>query len=195
LLATAALRPPDTKPCLWCVGGLIASGKSSLAHALASDLGLPIVSSDRLRKSLLGVAPTHPLRDGVFAGHYSESATEGVYRELLRRAEATIACGRSVVVDASFRSAQERAAARAVAARAQVPFVMIECRVPEAVSKTRLAQRALGSSESDGRCEIFDGFAAQFEPMQELATEEHVVIDTSGSIEQSLSALRQLGIL
>jgi aminoglycoside phosphotransferase family enzyme/predicted kinase len=195
LLALASEHAPDSPPRLIAVGGLIASGKSTLGRALAAELALPWISSDRVRKSSSGVAPTTPLRDAAFAANYSEASSERLYAEVLRRAEVVLRSGRSVVVDASFRSSAARAAARALASRLNAPFVLIECRVPLEVSRARLLERAHGPSESDGRSQIFDDFAARFEPITELDADQHVVLDTSGSLEHSLAQLRARGVL
>ena len=44
---------------------------------------------------------------------------------------------------------------------------------------------------SDGRLEIFDDFVAKWEPVTELSEEDHVVLDTSRPIEDSLAILRE----
>jgi aminoglycoside phosphotransferase family enzyme/predicted kinase len=195
LLSLASERAPASAPRMIAIGGLIASGKSSLARALADDLSLSWISSDRVRKSLHGVAPTTPLRDAPFDASYSEEFSERVYRELLRRAAVVLGSRRSVIIDASFRSRAARARARALALRLNVPFVLLECRVPLELSRARLVERARGPSESDGRSQIFDDFAAHYEPITELDPREHVVVDSSGSVEQSLGALRSRGVL
>jgi aminoglycoside phosphotransferase family enzyme/predicted kinase len=195
LLSMAAERPPASPPRLLAIAGVIASGKSSVARALGSELALPYISSDRLRKALRGVTANTSLRDAAFAANYSQESTEQVYVEMFRRAEVILASGRSVIVDASFRSVALRAAARASAARAQVPFLLIECRAPVEVSRARLAERVKGPSESDGRSEIFGDFLARWEPITELADGEHVVLDTGGTLERSLGALRRSGVL
>jgi aminoglycoside phosphotransferase family enzyme/predicted kinase len=191
LLALASKRPFATPPRLIAFAGMIASGKSTLASALAAELGTVHLSSDRLRKALAGVAATAPVSDAAFAAHYSPAASDGVYAELLRRAEVLLRSGRTVVIDASFRSSTARAAACQLAARCAVPFTLIECRVPDELARARLAERALAPSESDGRAQIFDDFARRYEPIVELAKAEHVVLDTSGSAEESLAALRR----
>ncbi|HKO94090.1 MAG TPA: AAA family ATPase, partial [Polyangiaceae bacterium] len=88
-----------------------------------------------------------------------------------------------------------RAAARELAVRHGVPFVLLECRVPLDVTRARLLGRAQGPSESDGRSQIFDDFAARFEPITELDPSEHVIVDTGGNLEQSLAQLRARGLL
>jgi aminoglycoside phosphotransferase family enzyme/predicted kinase len=195
LLSLASERAPDSPPRLIAIGGLIASGKSTLARAVAAELALSWISSDRVRKSLCGVEPTTPLSDAAFDASYSEAFSERVYAEVLRRAEVVLRSGRSVVIDASFRSSAARVAARALALRLNAPFVLLECRAAREVSRARLLERALGPSESDGRSQIFEDFVARYQPITELEPSEHVVVDTSGSLEQALGALRARGVL
>ena len=47
------------------------------------------------------------------------------------------------------------------------------------------------SSVSDGRLDIFDDFLRKWEPVTELSSEEHVIVDTGRSIERSLARLRE----
>jgi uncharacterized protein len=196
LLALASERPPlAAQPRLIALAGMIASGKSTVAGALAAELGAVHLSSDRLRKALAGVAATTPVRDAAFAAHYSEAASEAVYAELLRRAELILRSGRSVVLDASFRTSDMRAAARALAVRCTAPFTLIECRVPAEIARARLAARALAPSESDGRAQIFEDFALRYQPIVELPASEHVVLDTSGSPAESLARLRRAAVV
>ncbi|MEO8184010.1 MAG: AAA family ATPase [Deltaproteobacteria bacterium] len=195
LLALASERAADSPARLIAVAGLIASGKSTLGRAVAAEIAAPSVSSDRVRKSLHGVAATAPLHDAAFAASYSDAVSERVYAEVLRRAEVVLQSGRSVLVDASFRSRASRAAARDLARRLNVPFLLIECQAPLEVSRARLVERARGPSESDGRSQIFDDFVAHYEPITELDPAERVVVDTGGSLEAALAALRSSGAI
>ena len=101
-----------------------------------------------------------------------------------------LASGRSVIVEASFRSRALRARARELAAAHGVPFHLVECRAPAEVCRERLRERARAASVSDGRLEIFDDFVARWEPVDELPADEHVVIDTAGPLASSLVVLR-----
>jgi uncharacterized protein len=195
LLALASERPPDSPPRLLAVGGVIGSGKSSLARAIAAELALPVLSSDRIRKALHGVAPTTPLRDAAFDRSYSEAASERVYTEVLRRAQLMLGSGRSVILDASFRSRESRAAALALARRLGVPFLFLECQAPAEVCRARLVERARGPSESDGRAQIFDDFLARYAPVSELDSSQHALVDTSGALADALAALRRRGLI
>jgi aminoglycoside phosphotransferase family enzyme/predicted kinase len=195
LLSLASERPQLQPARLLGLGGWIASGKSSIARELSARLACPVLSSDRIRKSLAGAEPTTALHDAPFNQRYSDEFTERVYAEVFRRAQRVLASGRSVVVDASFRSTAQRAQAQALAARAGVPFLLIECRASPEVCRARLSERAKGPSESDGRSEIFDDFVARYEPVTELPGEQHAVIDSSGSLAESLVELQRIGAL
>jgi hypothetical protein len=191
LLALAASRRPFATPTLVAVGGIIASGKSTVAQWVASEMGAPVVDADRTRKHMLGVEPTIHVNDEAWAGAYDPAFTERVYREVLRRAEVVLASGRSVVIDASLRSQTMRQDVRTLATRLRVPLKFVECRAPAPTCRARLEQRATSATVSDGRLDVFDEFVARFEAMRELDASEHLVVDTSLPRETTLSALRE----
>jgi hypothetical protein len=180
LLALSADRASVLRPAVVAVGGVLAAGKSTLAGWISRALSAPIVEADRTRKSMLGVAPTTRVNDGAWSGAYDKGFTEKVYAELSRRAGVVLASGRPVVLDASFRSPSMRLAARALAQRFGVPFYFVECRAPADVCKARLAARETQPGVvSDGRLAIFDTFVKEWQPVTELAPEEHVIVHTS----------------
>lgn len=179
-------RQPLLRPALVAIGGLIASGKSSVAERVGTYMSAPVVSADRTRKNLLGVKETVPVHRAPFDDAYSDEMNERVYAEVFRRADQVLASGRPVVLDASFRSRELRARASDLAQRHGVGFLFLECRTTPAETERRLAERARAPSISDGRAEIFAEFAARFEPVTELAQNVHLVLDTSGSVEAAL---------
>jgi aminoglycoside phosphotransferase family enzyme/predicted kinase len=190
LLAEASARPALEAPALYAVGGLLGSGKSTVAERLADIVHAPIVDADRTRKRLFGVAPTTPLHDPAFVGHYSDEATARVYGELLRTAEVILRSGRSVVLDATFAERGRRGAVLDLARRAGVPFRFFECSAPPGLCRQRLAERARTAGVSDGRVEIFDAFAARFEPADELPADVRVRFETTRSLDELDAALR-----
>jgi aminoglycoside phosphotransferase family enzyme/predicted kinase len=190
LLALSGGRRSLLAPALVAVGGVIAAGKSTLADAIAAELGAPVVDADRTRKHMLGLRPTQHVAADSWTGAYSLSFTDEVYAEVLRRAGVVLASGRPVVVDASFRSAAHRRAVRELARAHGVPFCFFECKVSREVARARLVERARAESVSDGRLELFDEFCARFEPITELSTHEHVVVDTTRPQDESLAAVR-----
>jgi predicted kinase len=177
------------------VGGLIASGKSTLAQALGQKLAVPVIGSDDTRKRLLGVAPTAPVHAAPWQDAYGADMSARVYGEVLRRARVVLESGRSAIIDASFRSRTDREAARALAHTLGASFSFIECRVPEDVARARLRDRARGPSVSDGRLEIFDDFVAGYETVDELPRGEHWSLDTSVSTDTSLAQLERDGFM
>lgn len=191
-LAEACAREPLDKPRLYAVGGIIASGKSTLASQLAELIHAPVLETDRTRKQMAGLDPHTPWRDAAFSGHYGPEQTRAVYEELLRRADVILRSGRSAIIDASFRERSQREAARARAAALGCEFVFVECVPPLAVCRKRLAQRERGPSTSDGRAEIFDDFVRSYEPVTELDSTQHVRIDTSADAPQVSAQLRAL---
>jgi predicted kinase len=168
LLALREGRDSLLPPAVVAVGGIIASGKSTIADRIAVMMGAPVVDADRTRKSLLGVPATTPLDGAAWSGAYGADVTDRVYAEVLRRADSVLASKRPVILDASFRSEALRGTARAFARERGVPFYFVECRVGRDEALRRLSRRAEGSSVSDGRVDIFDDFVAKWEPIAEL---------------------------
>lgn len=181
LFALAAGRPPLSPPALVIVGGIIASGKSTIADRIAALLAAPVVDADRARKAMLGLAETAPAHDRAFSGAYDPAFTERVYDELFRRARAVLDSGRPVVLDATFRSRELRRKARALAHEYGIRFYFIETRADTRTCQDRLRERARGPAVSDGRLEIFDDFVSRWEAVDELPSSEHFVIDTTAT--------------
>lgn len=190
VLALSTDRRALLNPAVIAVGGIIASGKSTIADALAAEMSAPVIDADRTRKQLLGVEPEEPIHDAPWTGAYDPAFGKKVYEEVLRRAEVVLRSGRPVVIDASFRSVFLRRSVRELATKHGVPFRFIECRVAPEVARARLVTRAESSAVSDGRVEIFDDFVAHYEAVTELPPEEHVVVDTSRPLETNLEELR-----
>lgn len=192
-LALAAERPALVPAVLVAVGGWIASGKSHVAERLGRALPAVVISADRTRKDLAHVQATTAVHDPTWSGLYSPANTQRVYDELFRRAEPVLRAGRSVVLDASFRTRALRVAALDAANALGVQFHLVECVAPPEVCRTRLAERAKTPSLSDGRLEIFDDFVAKFEQVAELPEELHCVVDTSApwGVE---TLLQQIGV-
>ncbi len=190
MLALASGRRSLLGPCVVAVGGIIASGKSTISGRLSLEMSAPVVDADRTRKQMIGVRATEPVHEGSWQGAYDPKFTQEVYAEVFRRAGVVLRSGRPVLVDASFRSQALRARARDLAEQHGVPFRMVECRIEHAVAKERLLERAKRASVSDGRLEIFDDFVAKWEHIDEFPAQEHVVLDTSNPIETTMVALR-----
>jgi uncharacterized protein len=189
LLALAAERAPLIGPAVVAVGGIIASGKSTVSEQLCGAIAAPVVDADRTRKQLLGASPTQDVSSGAFVGAYDPEVTERVYGEVFRRADAVLRSGRPVIVDASFKSRVHRGQARALARRHGVPFHFVECGADAGVVRQRLARREGGVS--DARADLLDRFLEAWEPIDEIPSNEHVVLDTSQPLEGNVDRLRR----
>ena len=122
------------------VGGLVASGKSTVARAIARRLDAERIEADDIRHELLE-RPAEILHEARWVRDLRTGFSDEVYRELLRRGGEVIDAGRSVVIDGCFPSAAWRESARRIALDSGARFLFVECRVPEAVSLERLSAR------------------------------------------------------
>ncbi|MDH4017363.1 MAG: AAA family ATPase, partial [Actinomycetota bacterium] len=198
-LALRALepRPPGT---VVLVGGVIGTGKSTVARALADRMGAVVVSSDRVRKARLGLGATERLSTGVDAGAYSPEARAEVYDAMLERAAPVVASGRTVVLDATWseRAMRERARAWAGEHRARCVFVETRCDVD--VLRDRLtARKARGDDPSDAGPELLDASLQRFEALDDAdpwpaAERSHVDTDRDDGGDQIAALLRALDL-
>lgn len=121
-LQTALHALHRESPRLVAVGGLSGTGKSTLARRLAPGIGRAPgaihLRSDLERKALAGVAP----EDSLPAESYTAAATDAVYARLAGRARDILATGQSVLLDATFLSAEDRDGAERLAREMEVPF-------------------------------------------------------------------------
>jgi predicted kinase len=147
------------------VCGLMGVGKSSRSRALAAALGWPVIHSDAVRKHLAGLKPTDRVPVAFGKGIYDEDFSSRTYTEMLRQAAAHLTAGHSVILDGSYKRAQERIRVRRLARDqgARVAFVYCEC--PPAVARERLGIRlADPEAISDGRVELFEDQMRDFDP-------------------------------
>ena len=146
-VATAALAPAPAV--LVAVGGLSGSGKTSVARALAPQLGPAPgalhLRSDLERKALFDVDPTAPLTDA----DYTPAVGRQVAERLLTRATAALRAGHSVLIDATHLNAGDRAAVEDLGRQAGVPFFGFWLDAPVETLLARVAARRGDASDAD----------------------------------------------
>jgi uncharacterized protein len=156
------------------VCGVAASGKSTLAAALAERAGATVISSDVVRKRLLGIDPT----SRAPARAYEDDVNSRTYEALGRLARRLGKAGDRVVVDATFRFAADRRAFAAARGPAQ-PGVWIQCRAPASVLADRAAVRATDPQRiSDADAGIVGRQIEEWEPLNEIPADRRVVVAT-----------------
>jgi len=177
------------KPILFITVGLVGTGKSTLAQALAKRLGLVVIASDFTRKQLAGVPLTEHRFEGFNGGIYSAELSRKTYDKMFSGAEDILGEGGSVVLDASFIKAEERLKAKHLAEEAGADFFIIECRLDEGNIKRRLAGRLKKGSVSDGRWEIYRPQKEAFDTVVEASAPKHAIIDTSKPLGENIKRI------
>jgi uncharacterized protein len=177
------------------VGGLPGTGKSALAGMVADRLGFTVLNSDRIRKELAGLPAEVSARAPYEHGIYTAEWTERTYRELLRRAAVLLAHGESVIADASFMSAPQRAAATATALEARADLVQLCCTASLELAAQRMSARTRGLSDADQAvAEEMRAIAEPWPDAMVIDTERGGTAGLPGEcLEQALAAIRPHG--
>jgi predicted kinase len=172
-------------PLLLIVGGLMGTGKSTLADQFAGAFDVEVLSTDRLRHELLGKSAEAA---AYGEGHYQPDLRERIYDELFRQAADVLETGQTVVLDGTFLTDGLRARAYDVAYRHGATAVCALCTCPRQLAYARIQQRAhLGLSESEARVELYDLQARDFEPP--CADDPCVSVDTAQPMTRQMDAV------
>lgn len=171
------------QPLLVLVGGLMGTGKSTLARALAEELGSDVLQTDVIRQERLGASP-RPANFG--ADHYRREQRQRVYDELFEAAREIVSTDRSVVLDGSFLDAAWREQADMLARRKGAAFLAIRCVCPPDEARRRIRQRAAeGTDASEARVELYDQQrAAEDQPFAEAPRLE---VDTTAPLRDQVA--------
>jgi predicted kinase len=167
------------------IGGLMGTGKSTLARTLQQTTGAALFSSDVIRKRLAGLAPGETRAEAFGEGIYAPAWGTRTYQALHALAILALHEGRSVILDASFLRREDRQMMAQAAAAQGVPAFFIECFCPkeEALARLRLrwsqrqrvavpspgsssgeaSQRSSTVEASDGRPDLYDAQCAHWQ--------------------------------
>jgi predicted kinase len=182
-LAQRFLEPVPGR--LVAVGGLSGTGKTTLAAALAARLGGPLgalhLRTDVIRKRLAGVADDERLPPES----YTKQASDRVYAEMMRLADAALGAGWPVIVDAVFLDPAERRAVGDIAARHGVPWQGVWLTAPVKTLRARVTGRV--GDASDATAEVVDRQVGRSAPVDDWAN-----LDASGDPEATLAAAEKM---
>ena len=144
--ARAYLEPGEASVVV-AIGGLPGAGKSTVARALAPDLGLApgavVVRSDEIRKRLQGVAPEIRLP----ASAYRATRSRAVFEAIDAAVRCLAAAGHAVIADATFMHPAHRASVAAAAGQARFLGIWLDADL--AVLEARVAARRDDASDAD----------------------------------------------
>lgn len=179
LLMTARAHLERARVRLILIGGLPASGKSTLAATVADGLDAVMISSDELRKQHAGLDVATPAAAGYQQGLYRPELTRRIYDLIFEQAMVSLADGFNVVIDATFHDGATREEARTLAESAWADMDQIECVAPTRVIEERILKR---SSEGPGPSDASLGVARAMQADRVPWPSAHQ-LDTSGPIE------------
>jgi uncharacterized protein len=167
-------------PLLIVVFGLMGSGKTTLARAVAHKTGWPLFSSDEVRKTLMGIDPTTRIWEPFGQGIYSEALSLKTYQKMRTEAGKWLKKGKSVILDGSYKRQSERLALMEMAEKTGAEIRFWECRVPVKLIRRRLEQRGRqAETVSDGRWAIFKQQQRDFDPVEEPIKSNLRIIQTT----------------
>jgi uncharacterized protein len=172
---------PLRNPAVIAVGGLSGTGKTSIARSLAGELGLRVVSSDAVRRSIFGDVKGPA---GYGEGAYTTAANRLTYRKMFEYGRKLLAEENGVILDATFLHGEDLTAAREMAETAGARFRLIECSLARDEVRARLERRATrGEGDSDAGWEIH--LKQREEGRSFLIPESgtHLVLNTGGNVE------------
>ena len=136
-------------PYLLTTTGLSASGKSTVSHSLATELGLVRLRSDVERKRMAGMGPLDSSRSGIGENLYTEEANRKTYRRLADLSKQLLQAGFGVIVDAACLRENERELLDGVAESLALPFGLIHCEAPEETRRQWIREREGDASEAN----------------------------------------------
>ena len=180
-------------PFLAITHGVSAVGKSHVAMRLVEELGAIRLRSDVERKRLFG-DQQDPSSGQPGAGIYNADAGVATYRRLHDLTSGILHCGLPVVIDATYLKQAQRDAAAQVAEAAALPFLILDCRAPDAVIAQWLQQRTVeGKDPSDANMAVIRAQQAGREPLKPEELAHSTVIDTqhSDSTDNLIVRIRQ----
>ncbi len=162
--------------------GLSGSGKSFVSERICEQFAAIRLRSDVERKRLFGKwgdpGPTQLTGD-----MYSAKTTETVYRETLAAYVPRILdAGFSAVVDATCLHGWQRQVFQDLAARLDVPFVIITLQAQPETLRQRLVQRRAATSDpSDADITVLEQQLAFHEPLSSAEQSTSLVVNTEST--------------
>jgi predicted kinase len=141
--------------------GLPGTWKTETSQEISKIKGYPILRTDLIR---LEVLKNEDIFDVKVAGNMNKR--QMVYDEMFRQAEDRAKKGKGVILDATFVTQDLRRRAAEVAAKNNIPFVILQTSCSEEASLNRILRRTKENYESNALTkEAYDANKKKFEPV------------------------------
>lgn len=136
---------------LLLIAGVPGSGKTYFARHLAEAIGATHLNTDELRKEL------------GLQGAYAPEDKQRVYDELKNRTRTELEAGKTVIVEATFHRADRRQVFYTLAEALDVPLLLFEIRVEEAIALARVSRPR---TDSEAGPAVYRKIKTTFEPIR-----------------------------
>lgn len=168
--------------------GLSGTGKSFLSQNLIKIRPAFYISSDVMRKTLLGLEVDKHYYAEFEKGIYSPEITDRTYQKIIELAREEVSYGRDVVLDATFRESKHRGQLKEALKDIKAKFYWIWCYAEDEVVRERLIKRK-DETTSDALWEIYQAQKTSFDP----PTECHPILklDTSKALDVLLEEIQK----
>jgi predicted kinase len=141
--------------------GLPGTWKTETSQEISKIKGYPILRTDIIR---LEVLKNEDIFDVKVAGNMNKR--QMVYDEMFRQAETLANKGSGIILDATFVTQNLRRRAASVAAKAKIPFVILQTSCSQEASLTRILRRTKENYESNALTkEAYIANKNKFEPV------------------------------
>ena len=178
------------RPSVFLVCGLSGTGKSTIATELARRWDLVHISSDMTRKELAGITPREHQYVSPGEGIYTPEFSRRTYRSMFQQARDYLKAGSSVVLDATFLRAEDRAKAVEVAQEQGAEAWIVECSLTAEEARRRLELRLrAGDSDSDARLEVYLQQRQEWEPVAEAPARRYIRLSTEAPLQETMREL------
>ena len=164
----------EDKPVLWITHGVSGSGKSTRAEQIVRRDGAIRLRSDVERKRYFSLNSGASDAPQMLGKLYCDITNRATYSQLGRVARQVLGAGYSVVVDATFLLAEERATFQRLAENMEVEYRILDCQADEPTLRQRIRDRTFrGNDPSDADESVLD---RQFEFQEPLTKDELVYV-------------------
>ncbi len=165
-------------PKLFITHGYSGSGKSTLSAQFSEIVGAIVLRSDIERKRLLD-ASLQSSSNAVNQGLYQPEYVQLVYQRLAELASSMLDTGLSVLIDAAFLKAEQRAVFIALAEKKQVDFVILDFHAPDQELKRRImARQQAGCDASEATLDVLEHQLKTAQPFSPEESKRVICVDT-----------------